>query len=736
MSSNLQEQFGVANSAAHWDVEGFRLWQSTEPGIILYVARDVRLARDGAGRYNATLTQTQRWHGGAYDVTGGSAALCVFADLPLDSDAARRREDQWIRVVMNMGYKGSTRPRFLPLPVREVRLTVAMDASQGRVAEDSASKAESRSAVITLTSTGAREWIRAITDKAAISGGMRIAYTYPQMMPQVTATATMHGSRAYALLAAALPKAADGTLYGSAEDFRALWLSLVRNGAVEISVTDSPKTDSRTDLIDRLSDEAREQFFDVLFTPFTGSSYALRWRGLDDVSDFGMTIAVEGWTWLSASLNGELSALLEALDDSYIHATYDAVSVPVLMVVEPSPTVTTIAGSLDFGDVRAPEAPLFDTTGGTQQFLVSTTRPEAVTVTYRLKVNFKPANWPIVEAAGTAPLTADGFKVVVRPESWIRRHTVYMYVRNGSRIVPAAEVNPADYLTLTATYQAPYLASQIRTAARITQQGPIEFSYPVPPGAQPGNATLSAMGMIGGQLVRADLLDVHEADDALYLLVDGSKINLVGRNAVVSESDALVERLLQSNARPVVSNGPAPAAEDTRDLDVDVNVDVFLISQPTDVSCWAASLAMVVSARDSASTMPTTVAARAGMDVDTGYGWSDIRKAVSAWDLIEEGPRSAMPDEWGRLLKQWGPIWVVEVGAPYHAIVLAGLRGDGTPEGTDVTTYNPWPPGVGAIEQKTFLEFDREFGLGVGAGAAMVRGGRPNSDRPISGISA
>src|SRR3954471_20575875 len=105
MASNLQEQFGVANSGLHWDVEGFRLWQSTEPGVILYVARDVRLAKDAAGRYNATLTQTQRWSGGAYDVTGGSAALCAFADLPPDSDDARRLEDQWTRVVMNMGYK-------------------------------------------------------------------------------------------------------------------------------------------------------------------------------------------------------------------------------------------------------------------------------------------------------------------------------------------------------------------------------------------------------------------------------------------------------------------------------------------------------------------------------------------------------------------------------------------------------------------------------------------------------
>jgi hypothetical protein len=33
---------------------------------------------------------------------------------------------------------------------------------------------------------------------------------------------------------------------------------------------------------------------------------------------------------------------------------------------------------------------------------------------------------------------------------------------------------------------------------------------------------------------------------------------------------------------------------------------------------------------------------------------------------------------------------------------------------------NPWPPGVGAVETKTFLDFDQEFGLGADAGAAMV----------------
>jgi hypothetical protein len=379
---------------------------------------------------------------------------------------------------------------------------------------------------------------------------------------------------------------------------------------------------------------------------------------------------------------------------------------------------TTVAASLDFGEVRAPEAPLFNGTGGTRQFLITTGHPDTVRVSYHVQINFKPSNWPVVETSGTAPLGTDGYTVVVRPDTWVRRHTVYMYIRRGSRIVPAAQADPADYLALTATYQAPYLASPIRAASRITPQAPIEFSYPVPPGTQAGRATIGAIGMVGGQLARAADLEIQETEDAVYLLTDGNRIQIVGRNAVLSESDPLVDRLRSANAHPVVSTGAAPSAEDTQDLDV--SLDVSLIPQPTDVSCWAASLAMIVSARDLVSIDPQTVVARAGMDVDTSYGWNGIQWAVATWNLIEEGPRSAMPAEWARLLKQWGPIWVVEVGAPYHAVVLGGVRGDGTPEGTEVTIYNPWPPRVGAVESKSFLDFDTEFGLGAGAYAAMV----------------
>ena len=154
--------------------------------------------------------------------------------------------------------------------------------------------------------------------------------------------------------------------------------------------------------------------------------------------------------------------------------------------------------------------------------------------------------------------------------------------------------------------------------------------------------------------------------------------------------------------------------------DVSVNLNVPLVPQPTDVSCWAAALTMVVSDRDQASYAVQTIAETAGMDVTTGYGWSQISNAVSTWGLTTEGPVSAMPEYWANLVASNGPIWIVEVGAPYHAVVVVGVNGDGTPEGSTVTLNNPWPPNAGVVETKTFMAFDNEFGLGAGAGAQIV----------------
>ena len=87
--------------------------------------------------------------------------------------------------------------------------------------------------------------------------------------------------------------------------------------------------------------------------------------------------------------------------------------------------------------------------------------------------------------------------------------------------------------------------------------------------------------------------------------------------------------------------------------------------------------------------------------------------------LTEIGPACGGPDYFAQMLER-SPLWIVEVGAPYHAVVLAGLNGGGNFDDTEVTIYNPWPPGSGAIERKSFAEFSNEYELGAGAMAQIV----------------
>jgi hypothetical protein len=172
----------------------------------------------------------------------------------------------------------------------------------------------------------------------------------------------------------------------------------------------------------------------------------------------------------------------------------------------------------------------------------------------------------------------------------------------------------------------------------------------------------------------------------------------------------------------VMAGVSATSGEGPKPLSVEQ--PVALVPQPTNTSCWAASLAMIASWRDKRSYSADEIALAAGMNTVDGYGWPGISSAVSHWGMNQTAPASAMPRYWAELLENRGPLWVVEIGGPYHAIVLAGIRGDGTAKGTLCKVYNPWPPNAGNIENAlSFEDFAEEFGLGAGAGARIVHGG-------------
>lgn len=140
--------------------------------------------------------------------------------------------------------------------------------------------------------------------------------------------------------------------------------------------------------------------------------------------------------------------------------------------------------------------------------------------------------------------------------------------------------------------------------------------------------------------------------------------------------------------------------------------DVPLIPQPNTTSCWAASMAMLVSHRDSAMVSPQQIADPAGMNLNSSYGWDILRRAIRHWGL-REYPATPALSEFAGLLRNNGPLWLVVTGAPTHAVVLTGS------DGTLFSWNDPWPPGVG---RQAVMQTSQTLANRFGGASSLVGG--------------
>jgi hypothetical protein len=127
---------------------------------------------------------------------------------------------------------------------------------------------------------------------------------------------------------------------------------------------------------------------------------------------------------------------------------------------------------------------------------------------------------------------------------------------------------------------------------------------------------------------------------------------------------------------------------------------------------------MIVGWNDQVSIDPSEIAR------GIGY-WSQYRNGLSAndttmfsyWGLRPEAPQCYTVVGFAQMLNASGPLWVAgdlgTTGREPHVRVVAGMQGDGTPEGTVLTIHDPWQRGMtqfrspnnGATYTMTYQEF-------------------------------
>jgi hypothetical protein len=146
-----------------------------------------------------------------------------------------------------------------------------------------------------------------------------------------------------------------------------------------------------------------------------------------------------------------------------------------------------------------------------------------------------------------------------------------------------------------------------------------------------------------------------------------------------------------------------------------VKYSVQLVPQLTEVSCWAAAAAMLAGWRDEVSINPAEIAGRIGywsQYHENGYSIND-EKVFRYWGLTYY---RMIPEIKNliELIAENGPLFIVTSEDPnqpnmVHARVVSQISGDGTPSGTILTIYDPWPVSKGSVYEETFEQFIAKY---------------------------
>jgi hypothetical protein len=562
MSSFLQPELGVAPSGIKWDIGNFRLWQSTQSNVILFIIRQPVIAiNSDNGRYQVAVNIWHQWQQQKDKITGGAVNFTLTTTIPNSTQARQKLEAQWVKELIKQGYMGSANPRFIPLPIQNVTTQVLFDSHLGQVKDNH----DTNTFILELTAKGGEEWERGIKTNRLPAGEVQLMYEYPQLLPSVSGRVRFHGQKVYTSLTSALRRSSEGYYYGNKAEIDAAWAKVERDRAIEIELLGNLPLEleaTRQNLINTFLEQARQRVSNLLFVPKTDTQptaepvYMLQWQSETDVINLTFELRVEGWTWLKDSMNADINTLFQPIDDSYINKIYQETSFPISITVQGDPMISSVAVSLTASEGKSPEALVFTASGGTKEFIGSSRKPEEVLIKYQAKINYTPPKWPVIEINGSATVAQGGDRILLKPGQWVGKLNIYLFIREGNEIKPLANLGKDDAIVVNISYQGAHLRHPIKESARITTQELTQFNFPLDPKGRPSQLKLSAIAVLNGQMLRTPEQTINFNEEDIYILVSKDSIQLVSKNSVIPESDELAQRLLEAGTRLVIVDIP------------------------------------------------------------------------------------------------------------------------------------------------------------------------------------
>ncbi|MEB3278045.1 MAG: hypothetical protein VKK42_03870 [Lyngbya sp.] len=562
MLSSSQEELAVSQRGTHWDIGNFKFWESSQASIILYVPRKPFLSVDlQSQRHNFSLTVIRKWNQEQDSILSGSLSFTATLVPQYSFQEFERIKENWEKEILNSGYETEQNLQFVRLPIRNLQTQILLDSGIGEVSHPktgSTNTGETVSFLLELTERGVREWLQGINSQTELPGEIVITYEYPQLLPTVEAVAQVKGKEIFTYLSSVLTRQNDGYYYGSPDQIEAALNHSIQNRWVEISFLETPSlelVETQENLIVTLIEQIRLHLFNTLFVPVseTETMYQLKWSQISEAVELNFTLSVDGgFTWLKGKLSTSFTNFFREINSSYINTVYVEQDFPVSITVSGHSLLNSVALSWSTDEGKLPESIIFGSEGGKREYILTSQKPDNVTVRYQAKIGFNLVKWPIIQLDGSGTVAEGGNKIILQPDLWVRNLRVYFRIRENGRIKTPAALLPGEYLVVNIVYSGSHLTTPIKESSRIQPETPIKFTYIQDPEGSSGEIQLSVFGAIGGNLVRSSRQTVRLDEENVYIVASGNQIQLVSQDSIISESDELAHQLLQSQSSLVI----------------------------------------------------------------------------------------------------------------------------------------------------------------------------------------